>query len=177
MNGQQNTNDGHDAASIVGQMLGLGDQSAPTPERVPPSALITRFCADTSAMRAAVADAGSTAEAMAKLKDMEPGAAVAHRDEAGLTMYRGHCGYSGGRGDRLATGFDDGYDFMGYLTEHGWRALSSKGNWPYVVWLRWPALDGEPETMIEYCEADLTVHQFDTHEAARAFYAGIRDAE
>lgn len=169
-------NDGHDAASIVGRMAGLGDQEPKPP--VTPSQLVQRFCADTSAMRAAAAGDASAAEVRERLKDMSPDPPVGDRSDAkSLTRYRGFCGYMGGRGDMMVTGFDDGYTFMGYLGERGWRDLPRKGDWPYVVYLRWPARDDEPETIIEYCEADLTVWQFDNHDAAVAFYNTIKESE
>lgn len=170
-------NDGDDAASIVGRMAGLGAEDPP-PAPVPPSALVARFCGDTGAMMRKAEEAGSTAEARDMLKDMSPDAPKGARSDAkGYTRFKGFCGYGGGRGDMLVTGFDDGYSFMGYLGERGWRSLHAKGDWPYVVWMRWPGSDGEPETLIEYCEADLGVWQFDNHEAAVKFYNSIKEAE
>lgn len=164
----------HDAASNVARLAGLGEAKAP----IPPSALIARFCADTTAIQRAVDTAANMTEAREAASRIDVGPAVAKRNEGrGFTQYHGFCGYSGGRGDDpMVTGFDDGYTFMGHLGEHGWRDLPAKGDWPYVVWMRWPASDDEPETLAEYCEADLSVWQFDSHDAARRFYASINDA-
>lgn len=144
----------HDAASNVGRLAGLTEASTP----VPPSALIARFCGDAAA-------AGMT-HAHGLRRD----------DKHNAMKARGFCGFMGGRGDSLVTGFDDGYDFMGFLGDRGWRDLPAKGDWPYVVWMRWPASKDEPDTLIEYCEADLSVWQFDARDAAQAFYKAIKDA-
>lgn len=95
----------------------------------------------------------------------------------GVTTYRGHCGYTGGSGDSMKVGFDDGYDFMGYLSERGWRAMPAKGDWPYVVYMVWPGGAGEGKTpiLVEYLEADFTLWEFETHDSAKAHYAGLRD--
>lgn len=157
----------HDATSVIGQIAGLttGDK----PKRVPPSALIARFCNQAAA-------AGLT---------------TAHgprRESASnMNVSHGFCGFLGGKGDSMVTGFDEGYSFMGYLEEHGWRVLPAKGDWPYVIYMRWmpvpanlgdvvvTALPGEPETLIEYCEADLTVWQFDAYTDLLKFYATLRN--
>jgi hypothetical protein len=140
------------AADNVARLAGLTEPQTP----VPPSVLIARFCTPGPQLEGLVSRAGTSVE-------------------DGITVSRGYCGYLGGRGDYLTTGFDDGYCFMSYLGDRGWLDLPAKGDWPYVVYLRWPA-DEEREALCEYCEADLTVWQFDTHAAAAAFYAGLRDA-
>jgi hypothetical protein len=137
----------YDAASVVGQQAGRT-----TPEKkVTPEDLILRFCTNV--------DEGLVAS---------PGVTVERRK----TTARGHCGYMGGRGDSLVTGFDDGYDWMGYLCDRGWKPLPGKGDWPYVVYLAWR--DGE-YAIAEYCEADLTVWRFESAEAAQEHYRGLRD--
>jgi hypothetical protein len=92
-----------------------------------------------------------------------------------VTKSEGFCGYIGGSGDELVTGFDDGYTFMGYLQERGWRALHGKGNWPYVVVLRYVAEPGR-HVLARYIEADFTVWIADTPEALRAGHAALPDA-
>lgn len=94
----------------------------------------------------------------------------------GMSVYRGFCGYRGGTGDSLETGFDEGYDYLGYLADRGWRPLPEKGNWPYVVYLLWPVRDGGSAAIAEYCEGDLTVWVFDTPDAAKRHYASLEDA-
>jgi hypothetical protein len=143
----------YDAASIVGQIAGLGNSEARQADKVTPDQLIEAFC-DGGA-------AGLVADAGVKEKD-------------GIKTARGFCGYRGGRGDSLAVGFDDGYDFMGYLGERGWRPLASKGDWPYVVYLL-TEHDGS-YAIAEYCEADLTVTVLPTKEQTATFYDGLRDA-
>lgn len=139
----------HDAASVVGQMAGLGEQKEP----VPPERLIKAFCE--SVEPGLVADSGV-------------------KQEAGRTTARGFCGYNGRDvSDPLLSGFDDGYAFMGFLEEHGWRALVAKGDWPYVVYLGYR--HRPPWAIAEYCEADLTVWTFENGEAAQAFYKTLRD--
>jgi hypothetical protein len=140
----------HDAASNVGRMAGLGNSENRQPAIVTPDQLIEAFCGDGAA--ALVADAGVT-------------------EKDGVKTARGWCGYRGGRGDSLAVGFDDGYDFMGYLEERGWRALASKGDWPYHVYLA-TAQDGV-YSVAEYHETDLTVTVLPSEEQARAFYASL----
>jgi hypothetical protein len=141
----------HDAASVVAQMAGLdrGD-----PKRfVTPTQLIGRFC-DESLSGDLVAWAGT-------------------RQEDGMTVSKGFCGFMGGRGDGLVTGFDDGYSFMGYLGERGWSALAAKGDWPYVVYLAF--VPKTPYAIAGYCEGDLTVWQFPDGERAREFYRDLKD--
>lgn len=136
---------GYDAASIVGQLGGLSTE-APAPP-VTPDELIARFA--TSQQR---------------------------REEQQLTIHRGFCGLTViGSRDPMVSGFDDGYDFMGFLTERGWRHLPAKGDWPYVVYLRWGG-DDDRHVLIEYCECDFTAWVCDTHEAAQTLYRGLRDA-
>ena len=141
----------HDYASLAGQLAGT---SAGAMETVTPERLIARFC-DASLSGDLVAEAGTA-------------------DQPYGTVSRGHCGYIGGRGDSIAVGFDDGYDFMGYLGERGWSPLPAKGDWPYVVYLAYKAR--APYAIAEYCEADLTVWTFKTGEDAQAFYKSLSDA-
>jgi hypothetical protein len=86
--------------------------------------------------------------------------------EEGVVIDRGFCGFDGSRG------FDDGYDFMGYLDGRtGWRCLSEVGDWPHHFFAtRHPSGDEARWTIIEYCEADLVVRRFDSQQRARAFY-------
>jgi hypothetical protein len=62
---------------------------------------------------------------------------------------------------------------MGHLQAAGWRSLAAKGDWPHVVYLRWPATADTKEAIAEYCEGDLTIWQFENHEQAKAFYATL----
>lgn len=73
------------------------------------------------------------------------------------------------------TGFDDGYDFMGNMQAAGWRPLTSKGDWPLVVYMRWPATTDTKEAIAEYLEGDLTVWQFENHEQAKQFFTTLRN--
>lgn len=143
----------HDAASVVGQMAGLNSHSGSRPEKVTPDKLIEAFCGESAAGR--IPDPGVTA-----------------KDD--VKTARGHCGYVGGRGDSLMTGFDDGYDFMGYLGERGWKPLYEKGDWPYVVFML--TKHDESYAVAEYCEGDLVVKVLPTQEKTTAFYEGLRDA-
>lgn len=143
----------YDAASIVGQMAGLSGADANPPEKVTPDQLVEAFCGQSAAGLAA-----------------DPG--VTETD--GVKTARGWCGYRGGRGDSLKVGFDDGYDFMGYLSERGWLPLPAKGDWPYVVYML-TKQEGS-YAVAEYCEADLVVTMLPTKEQAAAFYAGLREA-
>lgn len=93
----------------------------------------------------------------------------------GMTVHRGFCGYRGGQGASLVVGFDDGYDFLGYLKDHGWRALTGKGDWPLVVYMLWASKD-EGLAIAEYCEASLTIWVFDSPEQAKRHYASLDDA-
>jgi hypothetical protein len=148
--------DDYDAAAIVGQFAGLDDKE--TSAALTPSTLIKRFC-------------GTEVSAVYSQSH------APQRDEALDAMVsRGFCGYIGGLGEPLDTGFGDGWEFMGYLQSRGWRPLPTKGDWPYLAYLHWPARDGEPEAIISYCEADLTVWQFTSHEAANVFYRSLEAA-
>jgi hypothetical protein len=133
----------HDAASVVGQMAGLGDELRPPPKPVPPGRLIAAFC-------------GNEANGVAT----------------------GFCGYNGTGGDTLTSGFDDGYSFLGWLQERGWRSLHAKGDWPYLVYMAWTGPTegvGEVLAIAEYCEADLTVWTFETRDELKAHYASLKD--
>jgi hypothetical protein len=143
---------GYDAAAVAAQLAGMSEPS--TQQLVTPGQLIERFC-NPSLSGDLVAEAGTTET---------PDGAVS----------RGHCGYIGGRGDSMAVGFDDGYDFMGYLSDRGWGPLPAKGDWPYVVYLAYKPR--EPYAIVEYCEADLTVWRFKTGKEAQAFYKSLKDA-
>jgi hypothetical protein len=146
----------YDAASIVGQMAGLDE---PTPRTVTPEQLAARF---------------STAAGAQELR-ADPGTST---NAEGVVISRGFCGYNGERSDdSFVSGFDDGYDFLGNLQAVGWRSLAGKGDWPYVVYVRWPARGETKEAIAEYCEGDLTVWQFENHEQATRFYATLRDCE
>lgn len=146
----------HDIASALVTHMGAGETRTP----VTPGQLIEAFCSDR--------DHGYV------------GATASERvEEDGTRISRGFCGYNGRRDtkDSLLTGFDTGYDLMGYLEERGWRALSSKGDWPYVIYLRWAGTEEKPGgAIVEYCEADFTVWEFATATAAHALYATLRDA-
>ncbi|HEX4732504.1 MAG TPA: hypothetical protein VH299_14635 [Solirubrobacterales bacterium] len=143
----------HNAASIVGQAAGLGGSAVPRPDHISPEQLIEAFCNESAA--GLVADPG-----------------VSESD--GVRTGRGWCGYRGGRGDSIAVGFDDGYDFLGYLSERGWRPLASKGDWPYVVYMV-AAFDGG-YAVAEYCETDLTMTILPTRHQLETFCGELRDA-
>lgn len=81
----------------------------------------------------------------------------------------GFCGWSG----QGSLGYDDGYYFMGDLEARGWRSIAEKGDWPYVVYMRW-AKDGE-YAVCEYCEADFSIWVFDDGAKAQAFVKTLRD--
>ena len=146
----------YDAAAVVGQTAGLTSPAEP----VPPERLIEAFCTNQPHIASYVGDVGRTT--------------VKER----VTINRGFCGYNGARNDdSLVTGFDDGYDFMGYLQDRGWRPLPAKGDWPYVVYLRWVPRDGDGTSpaIVEYCEADFTIWTFATPGDAQAHYGTLRD--
>lgn len=96
-------------------------------------------------------------------------------DETGVTGHRGFCGVTLlGPRDPMISGFDEGYDLLNYLSERGWRPLPSKGDWPYLVYLKW-VRSGEKVAIAEYCEGDLAVRVFDDPELAARHYAGLPD--
>ncbi|MBJ7469703.1 MAG: hypothetical protein JHD16_00295 [Solirubrobacteraceae bacterium] len=143
------TDQTHDATSIVAQIAGLSTSRA-TP--ITAAQLVDRFCS------------GADTEYLGR-------PACCHRrdDTIAADIDDGFCGYSGGRGDELVTGFDDGYAFMGYLADRGWRSLPSLGDWPYVVYLVRRGSDREQPALVRYVEADLTVWRFDTVDDLRRF--------
>jgi hypothetical protein len=146
----------HDAASVVGQQAGLTG-AAPTPDPVTPEQLAERF---------GHAAAELVGDRRGHYRD----------DEFRFDRWRGFCGYMGGRGDSLIVGFDDGYSFMGYLEERGWRAIPSKGDWPYLVYLYWPGTDASPKpAIVEYCEADFSLWVFDDRDAMKALARTLRN--
>ena len=142
----------YDAASLVGRMAGLSGRD-PAPDRVTPAQLVVAFCGER-------AD-GMTADRGTSEKD-------------GVKTSRGWCGLRGGRGESLAVGFDDGYDFLGYLGDRGWTPLPAKGDWPYVVYLATRV--NETYAIASYCETDLTVSEFPSKAKFDEFYAGLKDA-
>lgn len=102
-----------------------------------PEKLIRRFCKPAATGLAAESDTAT---------------------DGSKTVSQGWCGYIGGNGDPMLVGFQDGYEFMGYLADRGWIGVHDKGNWPYVIYLVWRH-QGEV-AIIEYCEGDLTLWQF-----------------
>lgn len=143
----------HDVTSVVGQMAGLSGDTSGERSLWPPDKLVRRFC-------------GSEASGLVA----RPGTVT----EDGIAKSSGWCGFTGARSDNaLVSGFDDGYDFMGAMAQHGWSPISEKGDWPYVVCLKWNGAG--VHALAEYCEADLTIWVCDTPELARSVYDGMRD--
>ncbi|HYQ78789.1 MAG TPA: hypothetical protein VEP91_06740 [Solirubrobacterales bacterium] len=116
----------------------------PTSLVVTPDDLIERFCH--------VADAGDLARPTVK---------------DGTLTCQGFCGYDGGAGDTWVVGFEDGYDFIDYLTSRGWTALAAGGRWSAEVVAAF-AVEGVYGA-VEYCEGDLTISQFDCEDQFRSF--------
>ena len=142
----------HDHLSIAGQIAGAGAPAGSNRDPITPEQLIEAFCGERAA--GLVADPGITGA-------------------DGRRTARGWCGYRGGRGEGLAVGFDDGYDFLGRLSDRGWRPLPEKGDWPYVVYLL-ATFDGG-HAVAEYCEADLTVTILPTKDELASFLGELRD--
>jgi hypothetical protein len=123
----------------------------PEPGKLTPEQLIARFC-----------------QPLASGLRENPG--TTERGD-GTKVSRGWCGYIGGCGDGLTVGFQEGYEFMEYLSARGWEFVHDKGNWPYVVYGVWRL--GEKRTIIEYCEGDLTLWEFADEAKAREFAEGL----
>jgi hypothetical protein len=90
----------------------------------------------------------------------------------GTRTWRGFCGFDG------RSGFDDGYAFMADLLDRGWRPLPAKGDWPYLVYVTWVEVLGpdlKTYAIAEYCEGDLVVWLFPSRDAAKTYYASLRD--
>lgn len=87
--------------------------------------------------------------------------------ENGVLTCHGFCGYEGGTGDSWVVGFDDGYDFIDYLTSRGWTALADIGRWPLTVFASF-AVEGV-YGVVEYREGDLTISQFDSEGGFKDF--------
>ena len=87
--------------------------------------------------------------------------------KGGILTCLGFCGFEGGTGDSWVVGFDDGYDFIDYLTSRGWNPLADKGNWPLEVVATF-AVDGV-YGVAEYREGDLIVSQPDSEDRYRQF--------
>lgn len=152
------TDQTYDAASIVGQAAGLERTDPQAP--ITAAQLVKRFCS------------GADAEYLGR-----PASSRRRDDDARADIAEGFCGYVGGHGDNLITGYDDGYTFMGHLSAHGWRPLADLGDWPYVVYLFRNGQNDERPTLARYLEADLTVWEFDDLQAAKAFIAQVADSE
>ncbi|HET8956168.1 MAG TPA: hypothetical protein VFN18_10975 [Solirubrobacterales bacterium] len=129
-------------------MTSTTSSEAPAVAPLTPEQLIERFCH--------VGDVGDLA--IPTLKD-------------GVLTCEGFCGYLGGRGDSMAVGFDDGYDFLDYLAARGWRPLAEKREWPLTVYLSYRA-EGQ-RAIATYIEGDLTISQFDCEERYREYYDSI----
>jgi len=91
----------------------------------------------------------------------------------GTTTYLGSCAYMGGTGSGIEVGFDEGYEFMGCLQERGWSPLASKGDWPYVIHMRWGGAG--VHAIATYVEGDLTVKVFASHIPAKAYFDSLED--
>lgn len=89
---------------------------------------------------------------------------------AGAASYAMCCGLE-------HEGYDDGYEFMYALENGGWRPMAEYGDWPYVVYLWWPALPSDPRYCIaHYCEGDFGIEVFDSSAAALAGVKQLRPA-
>ena len=118
-------------------VLGGLTESAPQGGPLTPAALIETYC------RPGMASGWSSTE----------------REHS--TLHAGFCGYDGQRG------FDDGYDWMAHLEASGWRPEARSGDWPYVVYMLWPALSSDQRYAIaHYCEGDFAVEVFQDRSAA-----------
>lgn len=142
----------HDTTSSASQGTRLEDTEKPG-DLVLPAQLVARFCGE--AARGIRADPGTSTE-------------------GGITTSRGFCGYIGGRGDGMVTGFDEGYDWMDYLFSRGWRPLAEKGDWPFRIYMLWRH-KGQKTVIAEYVEGDLTIWEFATPELMKTHYAGLSD--
>ncbi len=89
-------------------------------------------------------------------------------EEDGRRSCQGFCGYEGGEGYGLEIGFEEGYDFLDYMAARGWRPLAAKGEWPYVIYLA--PQDPKVIALVEYCEGQLTISEFESAEARREFW-------
>jgi hypothetical protein len=144
--------DRYDAHSILGRFGGLDDSDVRIQEWSPKT-LINRFCS-------------------AEAADLTPKYGTIVTDE-GILVGSGRCGFNGLRSDvGLISGFEDGYDFMGQLNEHGWRDLPSRGDWPYVVYMLW-LKQAEPPALCCYCEADFNCWVFEDTEKLKRFVATL----
>jgi hypothetical protein len=74
-------------------------------------------------------------------------------------------------------GYDEGYEYMYALIEGGWRMMSEFGDWPYVIYLYWPAQESYDKPCIaHYCEGDFGIEVFDSIHSLRAALKDLRPA-
>lgn len=91
---------------------------------------------------------------------------------SGVRISKGFCGFDG------SSGYDGGYEFLADLLGRGWEPLHLKGEWPYLVYLKWrPKAEHDKPAIAAYCEGDLTVWVFDSAEIAKRHYAELPDTE
>lgn len=77
--------------------------------------------------------------------------------------YAGFIGWCGGD-----HGYDEGYSYMDALHTGGWRLMAEYGDWPYVIYLYWPAQQSfDKPCVAHYCEGDFAVEVFDSIGALR----------
>jgi hypothetical protein len=82
----------------------------PEPGKLTPEKLIARFCGE---LAAGLRENPGTTE---------------REDETKVS--RGWCGYIGGRGDGLAVGFQDGYEFMEYRAREAGSSFTTRATGP-----------------------------------------------
>ena len=140
-------------ASVAAGLAGAQAKAEP----LTPAMLIERFCGE-------------------RLGSWRASAGADERKHS--TLHTGFCSYLGrnayGPG---VDGYDDGYDMMGSLQEGGWRVMAEYGDWPYVVYLWWAALESDPRYAVaSYCEGDFSIEVFDSAAAAKLAVRALPEA-
>jgi hypothetical protein len=123
-----------------------------TQTKVTPAELVERFCGERAV--GYVADPGTRGN-----------------------VSRGFCGYLGGGGDTLLTGFDGGMEFIDRLGHGGWRPLHDVGAWPYVCHVIYRDDAAAEFAHAVYCEGDLTITTFESLEALSAHMEQVQARE
>jgi hypothetical protein len=132
---------------LIARMVGL-DQAQPE-QLLTPDFLITTYCAP----------------------GMRTGFREAERREHS-DWQAGFIGWTSGE-----HGYDDGYSYMEALIASGWLPRPELGDWPYVIYLIWPARPTDPRYAIaHYCEGDFGIEVFDDKPSAQAGLRALRVA-
>lgn len=133
---------------VVARLAQSGEPPSPAARPMTPAVLIDTYC-----------------------QPGMPSGFCASERRAHSGWHAGFVGWTGG-----PRGYDDGYSYMEALIGAGWLPRPEIGDWPYVIYLVWPARASDPRYAIaHYCEGDFGVEIFDDRQGAQVALRALRE--